>query len=157
MSSQRRLLVLASAALLLAPSRWAEGQAIADSLPPLRLSVVASAPLRATAPPLVPSLALSPVEQGLLVEASAFQPVVPVRMPGGAAASARQQTHRSRGRAVAWGAVAGAAAGTLTGLGVLAMCDSYCDGVRGRGLALHIGVGAVVGGAVGALVHHLRD
>ncbi|HEX5830453.1 MAG TPA: hypothetical protein VFY16_05685 [Gemmatimonadaceae bacterium] len=67
-----------------------------------------------------------------------------------------QRACTSLGRGVGWGTVAGAA-GTLTGLTVLAMCDEYCGDDRTSGMALHIGIGTVVGGAVGALVHHLRD
>jgi hypothetical protein len=61
-----------------------------------------------------------------------------------------------RWRAIAWGAGAGALAGTLSGLAVLAASDGYGDGTRVQGMAWHIGVGTVAGGAVGALVHRLR-
>ena len=73
------------------------------------------------------------------------------------AATSVHRTRGSLGRRAGWGAAAGAAAGALTGLAVLAMCDSYCVGARGRGLALHVGVGAAVGGAVGALIHLGRE
>jgi hypothetical protein len=62
----------------------------------------------------------------------------------------------TRRRAVAWGAAAGALAGTLSGLAVLAACDDYCAGVRVQGMARHIAVGTVAGGAIGALVHQIR-
>jgi hypothetical protein len=47
-------------------------------------------------------------------------------------------------------------AGTVSGLAVLAACDGYCAANRGPGVALHIGVGTVLGGAVGALVYEIR-
>jgi hypothetical protein len=55
-----------------------------------------------------------------------------------------------------WGAAVGAFAGTVSGLAVLAACDGYCAGTRRRGMAWHVGVGTVAGGAVGALVHRIR-
>lgn len=49
-----------------------------------------------------------------------------------------------------------AAAGTLSGLAVLAACDGYCDRARGQGLVVHIGVGALIGGVAGAVLHRVR-
>ncbi len=68
----------------------------------------------------------------------------------------RGADRRARWRAIGWGAAAGALAGTVSGLAVLAACDGYCAANRGPGVALHIGVGTVLGGAVGALVYEIR-
>jgi hypothetical protein len=68
----------------------------------------------------------------------------------------RRATGPTRWRAIGWGAAAGALAGTLSGVAVLAACDTYCARGRGEGMALHIGVGTVVGAGIGALVHQIR-
>lgn len=60
-------------------------------------------------------------------------------------------------RHVSWGVLFGAGAGLVSSLLVLSACGSYCDGVVAEGIALHVGIGALAGGAAGALVYWIRQ
>lgn len=78
--------------------------------------------------------------------------------PSAAAAPAPQVADPSPSlqRHVAWGAGMGAAAGLVSGLLVRATCDEPCDGTVAEGMALHIGIGTLVGAGTGALVAWIR-
>jgi hypothetical protein len=61
------------------------------------------------------------------------------------------------GARVRQGALLGAGLGTLTGLGTLLLCGSYCEGNAVQGVALHVGVGAAFGATAGVMMHTFGD
>jgi hypothetical protein len=44
----------------------------------------------------------------------------------------------------------------LSSVVVLSLCQEYCEGHPGAGVAVHAGVGAAVGAGVGAVLYQLR-
>lgn len=106
------------------------------------------------------AVALGPARQSAWAPAPAFvEPfgssplqrdrVLPTRF----APSPRAQLLR---RHVGWGTLLGASAGVVSSILVLSFCNEYCEGSQVGGVALHVGVGAVGGAALGAVLHQLR-
>lgn len=60
-------------------------------------------------------------------------------------------------RYIGWGALAGAGLGVVSSLLVYSACGHPCEGTLAAGVAIHVGLGALAGGAAGALVYWIRQ